>query len=715
MSAAVREKLFTCNLCEAMCGVRVAMDGERVTGIRGDAADVFSRGHICPKANALRELLEDPDRLRHPVRRTSSGWERIGWDDALDLAVRGVRDVRRRHGRDAVAFYFGNPTVHSHRASFGTQALAAALGTKNRFDANSQDSNPRLFACMLVYGDALSIPVADVDRTEHMLLFGANPAASNGSMMALGDVRARMQGIRARGGKVVLFDPRRTETAAWSTAHHFVRPGGDAALLFAMLDVVFREARLDLPALRSRASGVDALRALAARFPPERVAAAVGVRAETIRAVALEFAAADRACAYGRIGTCQNLFGPVASWLIEALNVVTGHLDREGCMMFPTGPIDIGPLGRALVGNHWGRWRSRVRGLPEFLGALPSAVMAEEMETPGDGQIRAFVCFAGNPVLSTPNGERLGRALAGLEHVVAVDLFLNETSRHAHLVLPPRHVFETGNFDLVLSRFTVRNVAKYSPPILRTDDDTRDDWDIMGSLALGIAGPAGRVARRLWRRASASLPERAIDALLRTGPYGLSLARLREAEHGIDLGPLVPSRGAHLRTPDGRVRLAPDALVADVDRLDRWVDDARDAGLVLIGRRHLRSNNSWLHNARSLVKGPDRSMLMMHPDDAKRLGLADGARVRVRSRVGEVEVVLAVTDDMMPGVVSLPHGFGHAAARATLRVAGALPGPNANALTDELLVEPVIGTSVLNGVPVVVEQAKAAGEVHAPA
>jgi anaerobic selenocysteine-containing dehydrogenase len=681
----VTERFFTCNLCEAQCGLRVGVDGARVTGVRGDPDDVLSRGHVCPKAHALRELLDDPKRLRWPVRRTATGWERTTWDAALGDVAERLRAIRARHGKDAVALYVGNPVVHNHRASLGSQLLTTALGTKNRFDPNSQDSNPRLFACMAMYGDALSITVPDVDRTEHLLVLGANPAASNGSQMGLGDVRTRMKGIRDRGGKVVLVDPRRTESATWATSHHFIRPGGDAALLLAMLHVLFAEGRV-APDLRQRASGVAELQALAARFPPERVAPAVGIDASTLRTMALDFAAAPRACAYARVGVCQNAFGPVASWLVEALNVVTGNFDREGGAMFPTPSADVAPLGRAVVGNHWGRWRSRVRGLPEFLGALPSAAMAEEMETPGEGRVRALVCVAGNPVLTTPNGERLARALAELEHVVAVDYYVNETTRHASYILPPQHVFETGNFDLLLSRFTVRNVAKYSAPILKTDDDTRDDWDILSDLAARVTLPS---LHRLCRRAGRDVPERVIDLLLRLGPGRLSMRALREAPHGIDLGPLVPSNGDRVRTPDRRIRLAPPALVADVPRLDAWVDEQRRGGdLVLIGRRHLRSNNSWMNGLPSLAKGPDRSRLMVHPADAARLGVAEGSTVTVRSRTGRVSAVVRITDEVMPGVVSLPHGFGQC---------------SANDITDDRLIEPVIGTSILNGVPVVVE------------
>lgn len=690
--------VFTCNLCDALCGLRVELAGGHVAKVRGNPGDVLSRGHVCPKAVGLGELFDDPDRLRAPMRRTAAGWERVSWDEALDAIGAKLRAVRESHGRDAVALYVGNPAAHSHRASLGALALTAALGTKNRFDPNSQDSNPRLFACMQVFGDGLSLSVPDVERTDHLLVLGANPAVSNGSMLALGDVRVRMQGIRDRGGALVLIDPRRTESAAWATAHHFIRPGGDAALLLSMLHVLFAERLVDAPAVRRIARGLSTLEALAAKFPPARVAPAIGIPAETIRALAVDFARAKTACAYARVGMCQNEFGPLASWLVEVFNVVTGNFDREGGAMFPSPAADIAPLARALVGNQFERWRSRVRGLPEFLGALPSAVMAEEMETPGDGQIRAFVCFAGNPVLSVPNGERVGRALEKLDFMVAVDFFINETSRHADYVLPPNHVFEAGNYDILLSRFTVRNVAKYSAPIVETKDDTRDDWSVLSDLALRVAAPDWAPLRRTLHRWGKTVPERVVDLLLRTGRSKLTLDALRAEPNGVDLGPLVPRR-TRMPTPDGRIRLAPPVFVADVPRLERWVDERRES-LVLVGRRHLRSNNSWLHNARSLVKGPDRAQLMMHPEDAAELGLVDGAVVRVKSRVGELSAVLSVTSEMMRGVVSLPHGYGHAVVADTLRVAGKLEGPNVNAITDDLLVDPLIGNSILNGVPV---------------
>jgi anaerobic selenocysteine-containing dehydrogenase len=700
-------RFFTCNLCEAMCGLRLGVDGERVTSVRGDEEDALSRGHVCPKAQGLRELFEDPDRVRAPRVREGGAWRDASWDEAMQRVGTSLRAIRKRHGKDAVALYIGNPSVHSHGSSMAAQLLATSLGTRNRFDPNSQDGNPRLFACMQVYGDALSMAVPDLERTDYLLMLGANPAASNGSMMGLGSPKSRFAAIRERGGRIVLVDPRRTETAAWATSHHFIRPGGDAALLLALLHVVFAEGGV-APGVERACAGLEDLRAICKQFSPERVAPAIAIDAAVIRGIARDLATETRAAVYARVGVCQNAFGPVASWLVEALNLVTGHFDREGGTMFPMAAADVAPRGRRRVGNNWGRWRSRVRKLPELLGALPSAAMAEEMETPGRGQIRALVCFAGNPVSSTPNGPRLERAIAKLDFVVGIDFYVNETTRHAHVLLPPKHVFETGSYDLLLSRFSVRNVAKYSPPIVSTKDDTRDDWSIACEIAARLRAPNVAPLRRALLRAARGAPERVVDLLLRTGPYRLRLHELARAEHGIDFGPLERSTERRVFTRDGRPRLAPAPLVLDVPRVSEWVDAhaGKNGGLVLIGRRHLRSNNSWLHNLRALAKGPDRARLMVHPSDAARLSLRDGGRARIRSRAGEASVRVTVTDDVMPGVVSLPHGFGQSAVAGTLRVAGALPGASANALTDEELVEPVIGTSILNGVPVTIEAMK---------
>jgi anaerobic selenocysteine-containing dehydrogenase len=713
------QKYRTCNLCEAMCGMVVTLDGGKITDIRGDRDDVFSHGHICPKGPAMRELYEDPDRLRRPLRRTAAGLQPTSWDQAIGEAAERIAEIQARHGRNAVGIYMGNPNVHNHGAILMGQALQAALHTRNRFDANSQDTNPKLYAALLMYGDLISLTIPDIDRTDYFLMLGANPAASNGSVMTLGDVRGRLKGVRERGGRLVLIDPRRTETAAYADEHHFIRPGGDAALLLALLQVIFAEGLHDATSTARVARGLSELQALAARFPPERVAGAIGMDAETIRGIARGFARAKSAVAYGRVGVCTNAFGPTACWLIEALNVVTGNFDRPGGSMFAKPAIDLGGVARRVGVGRKGRYRSRVRGLPELGGMLPATTMAEEMETPGDGQIRALITLAGNPVLSVPGGERLAKALGKLEFMLSIDIYLNETTRHAHVVLPPRSSLERGHYDLVFHAIAVRNTVKWSEPVMPPDPDTRDDWDILYELSLRLAakkrGPLAEKAAALSLRLGRLGSERVLDTLLRLGPYGdrflpwsggLNLDKVKRAPHGIDLGPLVPMRKERVLTKSGLVELCPGELAADVDRVEQWVS-APATGLSMIGRRHVRSNNSWMHNIRSLVKGPDRATLMMHPLDARRAGLEGAREVRIKGRGGEVTARLEVTSDVMPGTVSLPHGFGHGSVTDTMRVAGAVPGPNANAVTDEYLLDPLTGTAILNGVPVTVEAVSA--------
>lgn len=712
----------TCNVCEAMCGLLVSVEDGKITDVRGDPDDVFSRGHLCPKGPAMREVLEDPARLKRPLRRTATGWEELSWEAAFTDAAARLRKVQKEHGPDALGVYVGNPTVHNHGASLLLSPFLKALRTKNRFDANSQDANPKLFACMEMYGSRSSITLPDVDRTDYLLMLGANPAASNGSLMTLGDVRGRLQGIRKRGGKVVLLDPRRTESAAWADAHHALRPGGDAAFLLAVLHTLFAEEKVDRAALAGSARGLVGLEAFAARFPPERVAAAVGLEADAIRGIARDFAAAKRAVAYGRVGTCTNEFGPVASWLVEALNVVTGNFDREGGAMFSSPAVDVASLLSGKRG--YARWRSRVRGLPEFGGNLPATVMAEEMETAGPGQIRAFLTLAGNPVLSVPNGPRLARALAGLDTYVAVDFYLNETTRHAHLILPPVHALERSHFDVVFNSLAVRNVAKFSEPVVAPAPDSRDDWEILLELGMRLGGvrlghPLLDGLVRVLHEGGLKLhPDRVLDLLLRAGPYGdklrpwrsgLTLDEVRLAKHGIDLGPLVPQRKRRVRHPEGLVDLAPATLLGDASRLDTWLEAQARGGLVLIGRRHLRTNNSWMHNCHSLTKGKDRATLLVHPEDAARLGLKAGAPAKITSRAGSAVAPVEISDEVRPGVVSLPHGYGHQdlprEGVGAQPGAAALPGPNINAVTDDQLVEPLVGTAVLNGVPVQVEAA----------
>lgn len=700
----------TCTLCEAMCGLAIEVEDGRVASIRGDADDPFSRGHLCPKAVALQDVQADPDRVRRPLRRTADGWREVPWDEALDEAAERLRAVQRAHGRDAVAVYQGNPTVHNYGTMLFAPGFIRALGTRNRYSASSVDQLPHQLAAHLMFGHQWLIPVPDLDRTDFLLVLGANPAVSNGSLMSAPDAAGRIRAIRARGGTVVVIDPRRTETAALADRHHFVRPGTDALLLLSLLNVVFAEGLARPGRLAAVTDGLDHVRAAAADATPERAAAVTGIAAEEIRGLARAFAAAPTAACYGRFGVSTQEFGGLAHWLISLLNLVTGNLDRPGGAMFTRPAVDV--LAHTGAGS-LGRRHSRVRGLPEFGGELPAAALAEEIDTPGPGQVRALVTSAGNPVLSTPNGARLERALAGLEFMVSIDFYVNETTRHAHLILPPTSPLEHEHYDLAFHALAVRDTAKLSPAVLPAPPGALHDWEIFLGLQRRLQrGLAARVRNAALARLG---PLGLLDLALRTGPRGprisppsagLSVRRLRKHPHGIDLGPLEPVLPGRLRTPGRRIVAAPAPMLADLARLRaRLLDGAGDAGgggfdLLLIGRRQLRSNNSWMHNYPRLMKGRDRCTLLVHPADAAARGIADGARVVLASRTGSVEVPAEVSDGVMRGVVSLPHGFGHTRPGTRVPVAEAHAGASANDVTDETRVDALSGNAAVNGVPV---------------
>jgi anaerobic selenocysteine-containing dehydrogenase len=719
--------LRTCPLCEATCGLELTLEGDDVVSIRGDAEDVLSHGFICPKGYALKELHADPDRVRTPLIDGAP----VTWEEAFAFINQRLQPILAAD-RNAVAVYIGNPNAHNLSNLLYDKVLLRALGTRNSYSASTVDQYPKQMACALMFGSGTSVPVPDLDRTEHLLILGANPLASNGSLMTAPDARGRLRGIRSRGGKVVVIDPRRTRTAEEADEHHFIRPGTDAQLLFALVHVLFDEG-LTRVRLESMTAGIEDVRGLAAPFTPEAVAPICGIDAETIRRMARELAAADRAAVYGRIGTCTQEFGGLASWLVDVLNLLTGNLDREGGAMFPLGAAGhsnaLGTPGRGR-GARFGRWHSRVRGLPEIFGELPAACLAEEIDTPGEGQVRALITIGGNPVVSTPNSARLDAALEQLELMVSLDVYVNETTRHADVILPAPSPLRRSHYDLALYLFAIHNVAHYSPPVLPSEPDLPDEWVTLLRLT-GVAaglGPSAdvaaldeAVAREAIKRAVpdrepgevlAELeprvgPERLLDLLLRTGPYELTLTELEAAPHGIDLGPLKPRLPDALRTASGHIELAPPELVADVPRLEASLERRGNGdGLVLVGRRQLRSNNSWMHNLPVLVKGKPRCTLQVHPLDAERLGLSDGGSAQVSSRTGTVAVPVEVTDAVMPGVVSLPHGWGHDVPETVQHVAAEHAGTNSNLLADELLVDAVSGNAVLNGIPVEVEPAQ---------
>ncbi len=734
--------LRICPLCEATCGLvlTVVREGgiDRVAGARGDRDDVFSHGYICPKGASFAELDNDPDRLQAPLIRRDGELVETSWTEALAAAAAGLGRVQA-DPESSVAVYLGNPNAHTIAGGLYAPQLVRALKTRNVFSASTLDQMPKHVACGYLYGNAFAFTVPDVDRTDHLVVIGANPLVSNGSIATAADFGGKLKALQRRGGRLTVIDPNRTRTAAMANRHIAPRPGTDAALLFAVVNVLFDEDLVDadLGGLAPHVIGVEQVRALALEFPPDAVAEHCGVDAEEIRALARDIAAGPRTAVYGRMGTSTVRFGTLTSWLVDVVNVLTGNLDRPGGAMFPTSPISGAPRpagpGRGFT---TGRWHSRVSGHPEVASELPTALLPEEIETPGAGQVRALLTVAGNPVLSAPDGERLSAALDGLEFMVCIDPYLNETTRHADVILPPPPPSHSPHFDVALAGVAVRNNARYSPPVFALPEDRPDEVQIICRLALGILGvgtdtdpklvddqiiaavldkevadPSSPVSGRSVAELTAMLPEgpgyeRRLDMMLRLGPFGdafgakpegLTLQTLKDNPHGIDLGPLTSRISEVLRTPSGKLELAPEPILADIPRLQAALS-AGDSGFLLIGRRHLRSNNSWMHNLPALAGGTNRCTLQIHPDDAARLGVTDTAVVTGPG--GKLEVPVEITDNIRPGVVSLPHGWGHTAPGTRLSVAATQAGVNVNGLLDSSLLEPLSGTAVLNGVPV---------------
>ncbi|MBM3816408.1 MAG: molybdopterin oxidoreductase family protein [Actinobacteria bacterium] len=753
-----RVAIRTCPLCEAGCGLEITVRDDTSAGasgarsgtvirIRGDMNDVFSKGYICPKGSTLKQLHEDPDRLRQPLVKRDGKHVEVSWEEAWEVVDRGLTQVIASHGRESIGAYLGNPGAHNLAAMTFNRVLLTAIGSRQRFSASSVDQVPKQVSAGFMFGTAVSVPVPDLDRTDYLLMLGANPYASNGSLATAPDWPGRLEAIRARGGKIIVVDPRRSRTAESADEWLAIRPGTDALLLAAMVTAVFEAGRAEPGEhLAGYVNGIEDVHVALAEFTPERVERAVGIDAATIRRIALELCDAPRAAVYGRIGTCTVAFGTTASWLVDVLNAVTGNLDIVGGAMFPL-PVAVSPTtrGKKGVGKGFktGRGKTRVRGFPEALGEYPAALMAEEIQTPGSGQIRAMVVVGGNPVRSTPNTTQLGEAFDSLDFMVSVDIYLNETSRHADVILPPPSHLQRSHYDLALLNFALRSVANYSEPVFDLPPGVPDEWEVLARLAgiaqgLGAnADPAtidditirsliestvrddtsviaGRNADEIYDAlsgpANGSLrgPDRILDLLLRTGPFGegfganpdgVSVAMLKRHPHGVDYGAMVPRIPEALRTPSGKVELAPPELLADIPRLRESLQYDPEQ-VLLVGRRHLRSNNSWMHNIRVLVKGKPRCTLQIHPDDAARLGVVDGAPVRVTSRVGSVVAPAEITDGIRPRVVSLPHGWGHDEPGTRQSVAREYAGVNSNVLTDHEAIDPLSGNAVLNGIPV---------------
>lgn len=736
MSATVHHRI--CPICEACCGLEIRTEQDRIISIRGHEADVFSAGYICPKGVALKDLHEDPDRLRTPMVRRGGKLVPATWDEAFTEIEQRLMPLLAAHGRDALAITLGNPSAHKMGLLLYGPRLRRAAGSRNTFTASTLDQMPRHVASGLLFGNLFSVPVPDITRTDYLLMLGANPMASNGSMWTVPDFRGKAKALRARGGKLVVVDPRRTETAALADEHHFVRPGADAFLLLGMLHTLFDENLVRLGRLAAWVEGVDAVQAAVRGFAPEAVAQRCGIAAGTIRRLARELAAAPRASVYGRLGTCTQEYGTLASWAIDALNILTGHMDEPGGAMFPkAAAFAVNTAGTPGSGRGvtLGRHASRVSGAPEVFGELPMTCLAEEIETPGKGQVKALLTIASNPVLSAPNGARLARALDQLDFMLSMDIYLNETTRHADVILPAPSPLEDEHYDVAFAQLSWRNHARYSAAVFPPSPGQVPEWITLLKLAAILEGRgaaadplqlddelfAAEAAKNFGPlapsvvEATAHLkgPLRLLETGLRTGPYGdmfgrkpdgLNLAKVQAAPGGIDLGELAPRLPELLRTPSGKVELAPPQILEDLQRPAH--DLAREQPqMVIIGRREVRSNNSWMHNLPLIAKGPELCTAMVHPRDAQRLGLADGGMARITSQNGSVEARVQLSEAMMPGVVSLPHGWGHDLPGTQLELASRRPGANLNALLGDQLRDPLSGNAVLSGVAVELQPA----------
>ena len=693
----------SCTLCEAICGLEIKVEDGVIKGIRGDSADVFSHGHICPKGPELKAIHEDPDRLKFPLKRVGDQWEQIAWETAFSEIAARLHVIQTASGQDSVAYYAGNPNVHNYGSLLFAPRLMKAIKTRNIYSATSVDQLPHHFAALKMFGHPLLVPVPDVDRTDYFLILGANPMASNGSMMTAPDMRGRMKGIQKRGGKIVVVDPRKTETADLADEHVFVRPGKDVYFLLSILHVVLGGEKKKASRLESIFQGADFVRSMVQDYSPEKTQAHTGISAETTRRIATQFAQAKSAVAYGRIGVSTQTFGGLCHWLINVLNAVTGNLDEPGGAMFSLPAVDtIAAEGKRESFGSFDSYRSKARNLPEFGGELPVSALADEILFQGEGGVRALITSAGNPVLSTPNGGKLGHALESLQLMVSIDIYLNETTKYAHYILPPTSPLEHDHYDIVFNMLAVRNTARYSPPVFDPPAGTMHDWEIFTALTGAIEEARSGGAKKASSARAKIKPTDFLDRMLKSGPYGsngLNFQKLVENPHGIDFGPLVPVLPGRLKTKDGQIDLAPDLMRRDIERAREAMKET-PAGMILIGRRNLRDNNSWMHNVPRLMNGSPRCTLFIHPEDAAKFGISDGHEAIVRSRVGEIRLPVEIVEEIMPGVVSIPHGYGHKKSGTKMSTAHKHPGVSINDLTDDSSLDELTGNAAFNGVPV---------------
>lgn len=706
MSQDIVTHFRACHLCEAICGLEIRTQGKDILSIRGDKQDPMSEGFICPKATAIADIHNDPDRLRKPVKKVNGEWLEIDWHEAVELVARKLVETQHRHGNDSVGFYAGNPGVHNYgNMTHGTQ-LRRAVKTNNHFSATSLDQLPHQLAANLMYGHQFFIPIPDIDRTQLMVIMGGNPLASNGSIMTVPNAPKRLKDIQHRGGKLVVIDPRRSETADIADQHLFIRPGTDAWLLMAVINTLFTEQWVTANHLTTLVDGLDAVQRSAEPFTAEMAETQTGIRAKIIRDLAKQLAHTDKAVLYGRMGVSVQEFGALCQWAIQVINILIGALDTEGGAMLTSPAFAYVKKGTPAAG-HFNRFQSRVSGLPEFAGELPAAVMAEEILTPGEGQIKAMVTIAGNPVISSPNADELDRAFAALDFYVAFDFYINATTRHADVILPPTSPLEHDHYDIAFHRLAVRNSTRYNPAVFEPAEESLHDWEIFNAVTAKVCELKGQHYHPL------PAPDEIVGSGIEGDFYGpemnpslaLTMDKIKAAPHGIDLGPLQTGVADRIATKSGVINAAPKLYLDDLPRLLNSKKNYATDQLLLIGRRHVRSNNSWMHNYHRLIKGPRRWQLMMHPDDLASRGLQDNSQVTIESRVGKVTTIVQSTDEVMPGVVSLPHGWGHQRKGIKMTIASQQQGANCNVLTDDKFIDKLSGNAALNGVPVTVSAA----------
>ncbi len=715
----IKKHYRVCNLCEAMCGLEIEHDGKKVLSVKGDPKDPFSKGSVCPKGILIHKLHEDPDRLKTPLLKKEDGsWEEISWEKAFDIIEEKISKIRKDHGDDAVALYLGNPTVHNFGMMLFAGEFRKSLRTKNFFSPTTMDQLPHHFIAYHMFGHAFNMPIPDIDRTDYFVMFGANPVASNGSIMSGCGPVEKIRAIQQRGGKVILIDPRATETSRLVDEHYFIKPGTDVYFLLGMLHLIQKNDWIQLGHLENHLSGYEQLKDIAKEFTPEKVERITGITAEVLKRITKEYALQDKALLYGRMGMSTQEHGGLCHWLTSVINIISNHFDREGGTMFPKPAVDV----KRQKGWHLshGRWHSRVRNLPEFNGELPVSVMAEEMLTPGEGQIKALITIAGNPALSTPNAKRLEEALPNLDFMVSIDIFLNETTRHADIILPPPSHLEIDHYDLIFNHFSVSNNAKFSAALFKAKEGQLYDWQIAKELTKRFRKGSGKKMSFPFRYLN---PRQLLNLSLLLGPYGklsspsrwfsgLSLKKVIDSKHGINFGAMKARIPEVLNTKDGKIQIAPAVFTEGLKKLkvllDKKQEERQANEFQLIGRRQLRSNNSWMHNVEGLMKGRNRCTAMMHTKDAEALNLEDGELLTVKSITGQIEIPLEITDKIMNGVISIPHGFGHNKKGTRLSVAssGHYAGVSVNDITDENRLDELTHNAAFSGQPVTIFKSK---------